>query len=122
MQRLLLLGTCAALRPTPAPRRTVRCHSTAEQTTKFAGEHGPADSEAWLARQGLVQPGASPEIHEIARKARRKKKGTKALALRPKKARWGDAPGWTKPCRASHASESAGPWSPAKFVVSSVVE
>ena len=91
MQRLLLLGTCAALRPTPAARRTVRCHSTTEETTKFAGDHGPADSEAWLARQGLVQPGASPEIHEIARKARRKKKGTKALALRPKKARWGDA-------------------------------
>ena len=39
----------------------------------------------------MVQPGASAEIHEIARKARRKKKGTKALALRPKKARWGDA-------------------------------
>ena len=93
MRRLLAacLCTCATtLRPTPAPRRTVRCHSTTEETTKFAGDHGPADSEAWLASQGLVQPGASPEIHEIARKARRKK-GTKALALRPKKARWGDA-------------------------------
>ena len=101
---LLLLHHALSLWPAPSPqRRVTRRRSTVEdeQATRsgFAGAHGPADSEAWLAQQGLVQPGASPEIHAIARAARRKKqKGThdgearnKQLALRPKKARWGDA-------------------------------
>ena len=45
-----------------------------------------------LAARGLVGPGASAELHEAAQRARKKKKTTgKALALRPKRARWGDA-------------------------------
>ena len=106
MQRLLLLGTCAALRPTPAPRHVVRRYSTTEETTKFAGDHGPADSEAWLARQGLVQPGASPEIHEIARKARRKKRDR--LSRYGRKKQGGATPTKSETCPSRAAGRNHG--------------
>ena len=82
---LLLAFAAAATALAPTPRRargTTRVGSTTEDATEA--------SQRWLADQGLVAPGASSELHATARKARRNKK-TKALALRPKKTRWGDA-------------------------------
>ncbi|KAH8058066.1 N6-isopentenyladenosine methylthiotransferase [Aureococcus anophagefferens] len=73
----------------PAPVRTASTHlySTTEPSSRR--QVPPADREAsadWLARQGLVAPGASPEMHEKAKAARLKRKGGGALVVREKRA------------------------------------
>ena len=90
---ILLTGTAALRAPAPVRTSSTRLYSTTEPSSR-RGQVPPADREAsadWLARQGLVAPGASPEMHEKAKAARLKRKGGGALVVREKRARWGDA-------------------------------
>ena len=102
MIKVLVLWAVATRALVPPAARSARggaVRSTKEPPKKSLRGQDLQTQEAsadWLARQGLVAPGASPEQHEAAKAYRlQKKKNTKkpggALVVATKKARWGDA-------------------------------